>query len=314
MIGGREKTILAEIDKDARQTVSAIARKAGVSPELALYHLRSLEKKGVVLGYYSLNNAAALGYDLYRVFFKLGGISRTRHDDFIKHLKAHKEIGWVASCGGNFDVIAGILSRDRNRVYSVLEDITRNYGKCIRSREISINLEMWNYTRKFLDRHGKEFHFFSERAVKIDDTDKAIMRMVSADGRKPAAEIGRLMGISAKTVAYRLRNLVKSRVILGFRPVINRELIGMEYYKILLKLQQADERRLKQLMSFLRSSDNVAYIVKVLGGWEFEIELETENSRKCHDFVADIREKFPEIIDYAEVIPIFCDHKYSFSL
>ena len=67
--------ILQELDLDARQHTSTIAKKIGLSTELTNYRIKQLEKKGIIRGYYSLYNVALLGYNLYKVYIKLQNIT-----------------------------------------------------------------------------------------------------------------------------------------------------------------------------------------------------------------------------------------------
>ena len=54
----------------ARQPLSAIAKKVGLSREVVNYRIKQLEEKKVVLGYYTVLDTAKLGLMYCRMFLK----------------------------------------------------------------------------------------------------------------------------------------------------------------------------------------------------------------------------------------------------
>ena len=48
--------LLAEIENDARQTLSQIAKKLKTSQQVISYRIKSLEKRKIVGGYYTIIN------------------------------------------------------------------------------------------------------------------------------------------------------------------------------------------------------------------------------------------------------------------
>ena len=63
--------ILSELDMDARQPISAIAKKVGLSKEVVNYRIKQLEKKKVIREYYTVLNITKLGLIFCRLFMRL---------------------------------------------------------------------------------------------------------------------------------------------------------------------------------------------------------------------------------------------------
>ncbi|MBI2143762.1 AsnC family transcriptional regulator, partial [Candidatus Woesearchaeota archaeon] len=57
----KDRKILSELDMDARQPLSAIAKKVGLSREVVNYRIRQLERRNIVKGYYTVLDTAKLG-------------------------------------------------------------------------------------------------------------------------------------------------------------------------------------------------------------------------------------------------------------
>jgi len=312
----KDRRILQELDLDARQPTSRIAKKIGLSVGLTNYRIRQLEKRGIIQWYYSLYNVASLGYNLYKVYMKLQNIGKEKEEEFIKYLVSIPEVGLVATSSGNYDLEIGIVGKNLVEFHNVLEAITKNYGIYIKAKDVTTNIEMWQYNRKYLFEGApriKEFYYFSrEKSKDFDGTDTKILKFLARNGRKNNTAVEEALGISRKVVGYRIKKLMKNNIILGFRPLLDRDLLGLAYFRVLIKLQAIKEERLNELFQYFRTSPHVVYLIKCIGPWELEIEVEIEDGRKCHDMILDIKHNFHDIISDTQIIEIFKDYKYEF--
>ena len=90
----------------------------------------------------------------------------------------------------------------------------------------------------------------SERAVVIDDVDKAIIEQLQQDGRLPYTKLGTAVGLSEAAVRQRVQRLVESGVVqivavtdpltLGFR---REAMIGLKIEGDLRGVADIDRRR-----------------------------------------------------------------------
>ncbi len=86
--------------------------------------------------------------------------------------------------------------------------------------------------------------------VKIDGTDKKILRFLMSDARKPILEIARNIGISGAAIHQRLRKLEASGLLLGSKFIINPKAMGyttMAYIGIYLDKAMSNPIAVKQL-------------------------------------------------------------------
>lgn len=63
--------------------------------------------------------------------------------------------------------------------------------------------------------------------MKIDETDLKILSLLQQDGRLSNAEIAERVALSPSPCLRRLRRLEDEKVIEGYRPLLNRQHIGM---------------------------------------------------------------------------------------
>jgi len=113
----------------------------------------------------------------------------------------------------------------------------------------------------------------TERAVVIDDVDKAIIEQLQQDGRLPYTKLGAAVGLSEAAVRQRVQRLVESGVVqivavtdpltLGFR---REAMIGLKI-----------EGDLRGVADIIASIPEVSYVVVVSGSFDLLMEVVCED-------------------------------------
>jgi Lrp/AsnC family leucine-responsive transcriptional regulator len=315
----KDLRILQELDLDARQSTSIIAKKAGVSQEVATYRIKQLEKRGLIQGYYGLLNVYAFGYQLYRIYVSLQRMPEEKKNEFFEYLKGIKQVGQIALTGGKYDIIIGIIEKTNARFQLLVDDIMNKYGVFIALKDISIITELRQYTRKFIslpekEQVVKEWRFLpTGKLPEVDEVDMKILSHLAEHGRSMSTEIERATGISRKVVANRIKRLSQEKTFLGARVLLKRGLFGRTFFRILIRLQSTDENKLRKMLSYLQMHQAVVHALKCIGSWEWEVEIAIEDIEKCYAFVSELKDKH-DIVREVTVVPLFLDLKYQFSI
>src|SRR5688572_8013015 len=63
--------------------------------------------------------------------------------------------------------------------------------------------------------------------AELDSTDRRLLVALSRDGRRPAADLGKELGLSRQAVAERIRDLERRRVIRGYRADVDPAALGL---------------------------------------------------------------------------------------
>ncbi|NVJ88571.1 MAG: Lrp/AsnC ligand binding domain-containing protein [Flavobacteriaceae bacterium] len=109
--------------------------------------------------------------------------------------------------------------------------------------------------------------------MKIDGIDKIIIRRLLKDARTPVLSIAREVGISGAAIHQRLRKLEKSKLIDGYKMVINPKVLGYTttaFIGIFLEtasLYSTAIKRLKDIPEVVESyytTGNYAIFIKIL--------------------------------------------------
>ena len=70
----KDRKILYELDLGARQSLSSIGRKVGLSKEVVNYRINRLTELGIIKGFYARIDSSRVGLVIFRTFIKLQNI------------------------------------------------------------------------------------------------------------------------------------------------------------------------------------------------------------------------------------------------
>jgi len=97
----------------------------------------------------------------------------------------------------------------------------------------------------------------------LDQTDRALIGELQKDARLSLAELGRRVGLSAPSVADRMRRREDSGVILGYRAEVDPRALGYELSAVLRV--RPDARQLPKLAGIATDTPEVTECQRVTG-------------------------------------------------
>ena len=110
--------------------------------------------------------------------------------------------------------------------------------------------------------------------IEIDDTDRAILRALLADGGLSAKEVGLRVGLSQPAAWRRIRRLEETGVIRGRRLILDREKLGFGVV-VFLGVKLAAKGRL-DLEGFERAAQaipEVQIVQQVIGVYDYRLRV-----------------------------------------
>jgi Lrp/AsnC family transcriptional regulator, leucine-responsive regulatory protein len=303
LLDTKDRKILSELDFNARQSNSEIARKVGLSKEVVNYRIKNLEKDGIITGYYAVLNIAKLGYMFCRIFLRLQNFNPKVEQELLEYSRKNKRIGWIIRTQGPFDLALVIFAKNINEFKNVSDEICWKFGSYFQSKFVSIATKIYHYKHKYLFESDKSNDAewvlggnIESGCDKLDDIDTKILGMLSKDGRMPLLKMSENLGLTPNTAKYRLKRLVDNNVILGFRAGIDIKKLKYQRYKVLLTLQNTTKEDHMKLIEFLRRSPHVVYITEAVGKADLEFEMDVFDIEALHSLINKMRQEFSEIL------------------
>jgi Lrp/AsnC family transcriptional regulator for asnA, asnC and gidA len=108
------------------------------------------------------------------------------------------------------------------------------------------------------------------RRPALDDLDKAIIRCLQQDGRRPYAQIGRELKVPEATVRQRAERLISRRVV---QVVGVTDPLAMGFQQPALIGIKVDAAKLEQIAEKIAELDEVTYLVVTAGRFDLMCEV-----------------------------------------
>jgi len=290
-LDAKDRKILYELDFNARQPVSSIARKVGLSKEVVNYRIKRMTESGLIEGFYTVINMPKLGYMYCRILIRLDNITTQKEKEMVDYIKGQKNIAWLGSQEGYWNLVIVLWAKDIYELENLYEDLIFRFGRNMQDKTITIATKVHNLQYKFL----YEKYQISEKVVEgnkvdIDPTDLGILKLMAKDPRIQVLEISKKMGLSVNTAKSRIKDMIKNEIILAFRPNLNLKLIDYQYFHIFLDLDNMTKQKKKEIMAYLKYHPNVFYITEHIGGKEdLDFEVYVESYNKMSGIMRELR-------------------------
>ena len=315
----KDKKILFELDYNARQSFSEIGKKVGLGKQVVAYRINQMLKAGVIQKFLTIIDTAKLGYTNHKIFLRLQNINRQKEKEIIGYLLNHPYVQWYASADGNYDMLFNLLAKDSLQLDGHLNELDKRFGQYIAEREVTIMLYAQFFYRDYLidkypkDVSRKKIFFGSVPAqIDIDEINRKILKNLANYSRTPTVEIAKQCGVSADAVASRIKKLENAGIIQNYMLVLDNAVLGQMHYKVVLSLNSLSMGRANALDGFCNLHPNVYFTNRLIGPWQFEINLEVKDANEFRDFMLQLKENFSDIIRSYLVFSLYKVHKFDF--
>lgn len=310
----KDRKILYELDANARQSCSQIAKKVGLSTEVVNYRIKKLEEENIITQYQLIANLSALGILQFKICLSLEHITSEKLKNVIERLKKNKSVKWIISCEGNWDLVLSLEANSVNEIDKLKNEVLGLFQGNIGKKSISILVEASTYTREYLldkrESTKERIIMKSYEKRELDKTDFEILKQLSENARMPIIEIAKNLKLSERVVNYRIKQMLKNKIIFGFKIALNYEKLGIKFYKLFIDIESSEEKSADLVMKYLDSNKNIIHQVKVLGNWDLEPEFEFKSEEEFRETLKNLKDKFPDLIKRVDVITISQEHKF----
>lgn len=137
--------------------------------------------------------------------------------------------------------------------------------------------------------------------MELDNLDKRIIAELDRNCRTSNSEIARRLRINKNVASYRIKNLEKQGIILGYYAIIDTYKLGYSSYRAYLKLQYASPEKQKEIMDYLVSVSSVWWAGSIQGHFSIAILVWAKNQSEFVDFWAEFNSKFRDNVCEASV-------------
>lgn len=319
-----DKKILYLLALNARLSYTTLAKTLKITREVVAYRIKRLEEEQFLGGFFTLIDMTRLGYQLNMVYVKLSNISNT--EEIITFINTIPEVSRVKDCAGNYDLQIIFTTKTIEEFDDALEHLTNKISDKIRDHNIlriveenftGLNLLLNPVERKgLIIKHvrGSTFQKEIEQAkkitsiIKVDDTDKKILRLLELDARISIIELSNRIQLSPIAIENRIKRLVKEKVIISMYPLCSLSRIGYQWYKVFLQVRNIKKY---ELIEYLKQHDNILWYMKLIGKWNYQFSIFARDNMEFHKILNNIKTRFPNNIISYDTLIILNQHKFT---
>lgn len=312
-----DRKIIYELGKNSKLSYQQIAKNTNSKKEIIAYHIKQLIARGIITKFVPVFALSKLNIFSSKIYLRLQGLNKEAEKQLYDYLISDPEIVWVAKCVGRWDLLLGMYTKNivdfsnkKNKILSV-------FGKYIKDYDITQIEDGLVFNRDYLAKKPTNYrsHFIFGGKIEnnlLDKEEIKIVQLIKNDARFQAVDVSKKLHIDPRTVIKKIKNLQKKEILQGFTVFLDLKKIGIQFHKLCIYLQNYEKKQISKLISFLKANPNTIHLIKSLGSWELEVEIETEDSSNIHDYISELRNKFPETIKQIDLVTITDELKLDF--
>ena len=310
--------ILAELDLGAREKITEIAKRLNLCSNTIQTRIDYLEEQKVIKGYFARIDFFRLGYACYRIYLKLQHSSSETNKKIMDSLTNSPYCRWCGHARGRFDIAAIFWSRN-NEFSKIWDDFKKEFKHYVReaalvpyygdtvpglpfTKELKTGItcncvglgEAIANSAIIQNRLGENFSNTSKNLISIDDGDKKILQILSSNGRASFSGIGKIIGLTASGVKYRMQQLVDKKIITGYRAFPDLDKLGFSVYKVDFNLDNLENK--EKIEQHLLSRKNVSNLIKTANWADVETCMVVKSSKDLYSVIHEVNDAFPDSI------------------
>lgn len=304
----RDMKIVSCICDDARLPYSKIGSRTRISKDRVRERLKVLEKDLFVLSYFPLINYETLGYRLFHVYARFNK-SLDREGPFFAKMKRHERVVALTRIAGRWDVEIQILARNRIELSQILNILGVRLGRGTRGNMILQAKEMLLYSMRLESFNVRKEIIKASNVLryKADALDLKILYALSENSRTKITDIAINCDVGEDVVRYRIKNLVRNKVILGFYARTNKHRFGRTSYILGLSLKRV--ARSNELVS-LEKLGNVYYMRSFSGRCNLVINFSARDNDELVNTLDFVKGCFGQDLVGLELLTLLDRYKF----
>ena len=315
----KDLKILYELDLNARQTDSEIAKKIGLTRDSTRYRINRLIENGYINYFMTLINSMKLGYNWYRTFFKFQNLTIEKEKEIINYLK--ERASWISKVEGIWDLNTGIFVKNVYEYRDLINEFLLKYSSFIERYDVATVTREWTYHRDYLLNKKQKttkhilMGFDPQKEYKpeiIDKMDYKILKTILKNARMKTIDIAREIGTTEMVVRYHLKKLIQNGIIIGFKPFLNIHKLGYTYFKLHITLQNLTPEKKKNILSCIHLHPNTVHMTELIGGADLECEFQVKTNEEFYSHIQELRLKFSDIIRDYKFMQYTQEYKFTY--
>lgn len=309
-----DRRILFELDCNARQPLSQIARKVRLGRDLVTYRIERLKELGLLKKCTVMVNPYKLGFTVYKTYLKLEA-SKARVAKLVETLEKDQRIMWLAECYGKWDLMYTVLANTPKEIYDLHDKWFSEFNDLILGTNICTLVDYWWYPKKYLisspattlGQQSEEVRQWSFATTQftfgttpdqyhLDVLEYGILQLLSDDAQMSFSEIALKLNSTPAIVKYRIEKLEQLGVIAGYRVELCQRRLGRNLFRVQVHLGDLSLKRELEFQKYCREHPSITSYIRQIGECKIEFEIEVRDHEEFNTVIDQIRERFSRYV------------------
>ncbi len=307
----KDKKIILALFENSRQSFSQIGKTVKLPKNVVAYRVKRMQDTGLINLFCTIVDRKRLSYLHCKLFLKFHHFNEQLKKKLLDDLEKIKNIHWVATLDGNFDFCIVFLARNLEEMNSIYSKIIYKFNNYILDKELCIGEKSYHFPYNFLyNRLDQKIDFTTEEkpVIKIDKTDIKIINSIKQNSRVSMLELMEKLKLSPQTIRARIKRMEKDKIIYGYKIRLEYSLLGLNNFYVFLNLTNINEEKEKEIISYIAFFTSTIKIIKEMGRWDLEFECVFPSHFELHDFLRELKNKFPKNIQKIESALVYKVH------
>lgn len=132
--------------------------------------------------------------------------------------------------------------------------------------------------------------------VELDSFDRKILNVLAEDGRISVTDLAHQVGMSKTPCHVRMRRLIESGVITGFRAAINPTKLGLDHVAFTeVKLSDTREKALEEFNAAVRRIPEVEECHMIASSFDYLLKVRTSDIRRYRIVLGERISSLPHV-------------------
>jgi len=298
----KDLKILRELDINYRTPFTQIAKKVKLSKNAVIKRFEN--KLRHLVSHASIGfNHEKIGYKMIKVYYSLNYYDEEIEKKIIEVVKDHQNIIWVARYYGPFDISIALLVKDFNQLMIHLNEFNESLLEVINNKRIELISKQFYFRHEYIHKNPTKkiqiYENYNGPNIKISKADKKIITSIINEPRKNIIQISEETGLNTKTVTSRIKDLEKKGIITGYFPTFNNTELKYDTFKLMIQIRGGKDS--KKFEEYLMKIRNIKHIRKMIGYWDYEIDMIYQSNDELHKEIEEMKKAFPRLFKKIDI-------------
>jgi len=333
-LDNKDKKIISILGENCRISPTTIGKMIHTSKDSVRYRTNQLIKKDIYRGNIAVLNPLSLGFPVYSILIKLKNMTSEKEEKIIQYFENHPFIIWVGQTQGAFDFSIVITSKSIVEFDKLLKEIQIKLSDSIKElkvlhmtkmyscntippefqRQTGIKLDYEKVDSSFGSLFSTPYARLEEEKQVLSMKEVLILKTIANNANLPLQDISEITKIKRDTVKNMIKDLIKKKIILAFRALINASFLKYHGYVAYFKLYpETKEAKRKEFEEYFKNSDKICFGTEASGSYyDSMVYIFAKDPLDFNRTINEIKNKFSNIIEEYNADLILKDYKFTF--